>query len=259
MSASSYFIGSDPSFPDQDVTFNASAQVITASLTGMYITHGTAALDLLGLFVAAMTSAGVASPTAILSTSGKVIIGSSGTFTVTWTDQHLADMLGFSGSALSGASSYTADNVSKYVWIPGRGHTSLESPIGVGGAKNYMRRQTTAPGGRSKTFKHASTSTTETLKFEVVPKAMFETADALGGEFSQFFDIVLIDGALFQHYEYETYSSTGTADVALSNPLGPYVMTGQDPKRPMVRNSNVPRADKYYDIRIPMRVQPEYT
>ena len=257
--SSSYLIGSDPSFADQDVTLDGSTETITASLTGMYVTHGTAALDLLGLFVAAMTAAGVASPTAILSTSGKVIIGSSGTFTVTWDDQHLADMLGFDGTALTGASSYTADNISKYIWVPGRAHTPLESPIGVGGVKNYMRKQTVAPGGRSVTFKHASTTTTETLRFDVVPKAMFETADDLGGEFSAFFDTVLVGGALFQHYEYEPYSSTGAADVALSNPLGPYVMRGNANTRDMDRDQNAPRVDKYYNVEIPLRVQPEYT
>lgn len=256
---SSYLIGSDPVFPTQDVSIDASPETVAAGSSGaLYLYHATSTLSLLDQFVAAMTSAGVAAPAAVLLESGKVRISSSGVFTVTWTDQHLADMMGFSGDPLTGATSYTADNISKYIWVPGRGHTPEESPIGVGGQKRYMRSQTVAPDASQVTFLHTATTTTETLRFDVVPKEMFETASGLGGEFTEFFETVLVGGARWQHYEYVNYSSTSTTAATLTGALGPYVMRGMGNTRPFERDGGAPRVEKYYNLSIPMLLVNEY-
>lgn len=255
---SSLLIGSHTSFPSQDVTISGSTETITASLTGMYIYHGTTALSLLDQMIAKMAAAGVTGASAALTKAGKVKLSGSITFTVSWDDTTLRDMLGFTGN-LSGASSYTADNISKYIWFPGRGHTPEESPIAVGGAVNYMRNQTIAPDGSQVTFVHGSTYTTETLKFDVVPKDYFETENASGGEFTEFWKTVLVQGARFQHYEYQTFDSTSSDTFTPSPALGPYVLRGAQSVRPFSRNTGAPRVDKYYDLSIPMLKVAEYS
>lgn len=263
---SSYLIGSHASWPDTTVTIDPtpgtpapSAETISASLGGLYVTHATSTLSGTAQLLAALTAAGVGSAAVELLDSGKIKISGGATFSVTWTDALGAAFFGFDGSALTGASSYTADEISKYIWVAGRGHTPTESPIGVGGAINYMRRQTEATDGSQVTFVHGSTRTTETLRFDVVPKALFETADGLGGEFSQFWSTVLVGGAHFQHYEYENYTSTGTTALSLGTALGPYVMRGKQGTRPFRRNAGAPRVDKYYDLSLSMLQVPEYS
>lgn len=62
----------------------------------------------------------LAAPTLTFATSGanagKITIGNSAVFSVTWTDTALRDILGFIGD-LSGASSYTATYKPMYCWI----------------------------------------------------------------------------------------------------------------------------------------------
>jgi hypothetical protein len=100
----------------KDVQFNASAQSIAVGTYGCIAT-------LLNEVKAHMTAAGIASPAALIQTSaasssyGKVILRSSSTFSITWTDAGLATALGFSGAALSGAVSYTGGSMCPYLWV----------------------------------------------------------------------------------------------------------------------------------------------
>lgn len=256
MAISSYLIGSTASFADAGVTIDGSGETVSASLGGLYLYHETGTLSLLQQFEDAMTSALVASPSVDLLDSGKVKLSAGATFTVTWTDTDLRDFLGFTGN-LSGASSYTADNLSPYIWVPGRTHTPTLAPQGITGAKQYDQQRTEAPDGTSVTFLAGATQRRNRVEWAYVARERYWDTEA-GGEFVKFFDTVLIKGYNFFHYEYQDYSSSGTTVQNPTGGLGPYQASGDMRRVELRRSAQLETTDTSFDVEISMLVVPEY-
>ena len=262
MSVSSILVGSDPAWSDKTVTItpnlgSPSAETLTASLTGLYLAHTTTALSGIAQLEAALTAAGVGSADVSITEAGLVKLSGSANFDLTWTTSSAATFYGFDGSALSGASTYTADAVSPYLWVAGRCHTPEDSILGVDGAKRYMRSQTVSPTGRAVTFAHTSSRTVQRLRFAPVSKARFETTSAAGGEFVTFWDTVLHPGARLLHHEGVTIAEGSSTAMDLSTHLGPYILRGDVDRVPFARF--VPASDQFFDVSIPLLVVSEYS
>lgn len=156
---------------------------------------------------------------------------SPGNFSVDWTgNEDLRDALGFAAN-LSGATSYTAPNVSPYLWCPGLTEIS-KARLGRQGVPVY---DTQIGGGGSFTKPVMTTSqyrVNNKLSWRNVINtladgrvwALSEPDDLVGGEHFAFWHAVLLVGGQFTHYRATENDETSTADVGLSsvNRRGPY-------------------------------------
>ncbi len=88
---------------------------------------------------------------ALSNTTGKVTIEGSGvsTFTITWTNTILRDVLGFTGN-LSGALTYTGTEHAEYLWLPEQFRAGGMSPLGAQGKPISDLTVTVSPSGYHK-------------------------------------------------------------------------------------------------------------
>lgn len=251
-----WVIGSVKSL-DYDVTINASAQTVTGS---RYLYHATSSLSILGGMVAAMTAAGLGSPTAVLTKDRKVKIGNGAAFSVTWTDTGLRDLLGFTGNLAAGTS-HTATNVSPLLWSPAKPPSTELSPYGTLGIRRPLTLYTMSPSDGSVFAVNHGTRTDQRWSFMCVDTDRVFTTDDAGGEWATWFDEVAAKG--YQFYVFPAVTEDpGSSDAAsLSGGLGPYVYTpsGRAPSWNYLRARGHEWTDKRADIVIPCRDAPEYT
>lgn len=259
---SSVLIGSVSVWADRTVTItpdagSPSAETITASLTGLYLAHNTPALSGIAQLEQALTDALVTTPSVYITKAGYTRIVAGANFTLAWTDPEAADFFGFDGTTLSGASAYTSDTPSPYIWAAGRGASPLEAPYGVDGAQNYLRAYTESPNGNATVLDLGDTTTTNTLSWVYVVKARYRTDSGLNGEFATFYGQVLHPGARFLHVEATDVVEGSTAEMDVSTYLGPYKMRGTAEKAPFERP--LP-ADTYFNVQIPViKTSSDYT
>lgn len=90
-----------------------------------------------------------------ITSTGKVTITGSGTFSVAWDSTTLRDVLGFTGS-LASASSYLSPSASPYVWLPDQRRANPRVPEGQIGAPVSDATATISPTGKSKIIKNAT-------------------------------------------------------------------------------------------------------
>lgn len=232
---STWFVGSRVWGAAIDVTIDASAEQIAAGT--YFLRSATAAESLLAQVVTAMTAAGVADPTAVINQAGYVVLGSSGTFTVTWTDSTLRDVLGFTGN-LSGASSYTADYQSELWWSPGYVATR---PV-VNGKKGYDANDTrthySRDGTQQVTVSH-HTRVFDEMRFDAVwhTRVWYSDSDSdveKGGTYLRFRDRVWVFNRSFDIYLEVTENSSSSTAVTWPTALGRY-------KRRELPSSHPPR------------------
>lgn len=140
------------------------------------------------------------------SSDQRVTISRGGTFSITWSNTHIRDALGFDFN-LSSASSYESDNACRYLWLPTCGRDG-ESMLGAesSSTSRYGRPETDfsismSPSGYSKrqsfsvryrdvlSFRHV-TGSSALIEYEVV-----------GGEsFEQFYEDTIGIGRLIRYY-----------------------------------------------------------
>ena len=89
-----------------------------------------------------------------VSDAGIVTMTGGATFTVTWTDTALRDILGFTGN-LSGASTYTAPNQHRYGWYPDSPISERDGDERQAGVRTSDTQVMRAPGGQVNTITFA--------------------------------------------------------------------------------------------------------
>ena len=89
-----------------------------------------------------------------VSDAGIVNMNRGSTFTVTWTDTALRDILGFTGN-LSGASTYTAPNQHRYGWYPDSPISERDGDERQAGVRTSDTQVMRAPGGQVNTITFA--------------------------------------------------------------------------------------------------------
>lgn len=257
---SAWLVGStrDASYTAFDINGDGSV-----SISGdFYLWHDTNAISLLDLFVAQMTTAGVAAPTAVLTRDRKVKIGSSGNFTVTWsTDTSLRDMLGFTQGNLSGASSYTAASVSTHLWSPGKPLLPGLSPLDCHGNRRPLAFWTASPSDGTPFVVSHGSRVDQSWTAASVAMSRMQTASELGGEWVTFFDDCACKGYQFMIYPEVTEESGSATDTlsTLTPALGPYVLTpsGRAPAWDLKRSPGFAYLNTRADWAIACRTVPE--
>lgn len=159
----------------------------------------------------------------------KVVIdlnGNSATLTIPIA---LQQALGFTSSPYAAATSHTAENVSYLLWSAGWPETTTNSPVGVAGRKRYDRVMTSSPSGQTfhVTVHHSVTMLDLSWKF-VRPERSWSPAEA-PGEYSVFFERVIVPGMRFKLYSQMAEDDNSTSPVTWSTSVfGPYVVPTPD-------------------------------
>lgn len=241
------------------ITGDAGGETISGDV---YLYHATSSLSLLAKFVTAMTDAGVAGATAVLTRDRRVKIGSGGaTFSVQWTDTDLRDLLGFTGN-LSAASSYTATNVSPLLWSPGKPMRPLLSPLDCHGNRRPLAYWTASPSDGTPFVVSHGERVDQGWEALSVAMSRVQTTSEAGGEWCRFFEECAEKGYNFNVYPEaveETGSSTSTIS-SLTPALGPYVLSpsGRAPQWGFRRSRGMEWANSRADVQFDCRVVPEY-
>lgn len=258
MPTTAWIIGSIADLPANDVTFNASAQVVATG--DYYLYDATNALSLLYQVQQAMTAAGVADAAVVLTKARKVKLSSSGAFSVTWDDTQLRDLLGFTGN-LAAATSHVATNVSPLLWSPARTEDTPMAPLGTHGHEVFGTFVTVSSlDGTTEATQHGS-RTFNRFQFKHVNTERVWTTSEANGEYRVWWENVGSRMARWKLYREVAEDTASTAAVSLGSPLGPYVVTVE---RKAVdwsydRSRGFEWTDARADIDIPCHLVPEYT
>lgn len=254
-----WLIGSVRDF-SATVTITGDASGETIAEGDYYLYHATSSISLLAQFAAAMTAAGVAGATAVLTRDRKVKIASSGaTFSVQWTDTALRDLLGFSAN-LSAAATYVAPLVSPLLWSPQKPLLPGLSPLDCHGNTRPLAYFTASPSDGSTFVVSHGTRTDQQWSASHVALSRMQTPDQLGGEWEQFFLQSAALGYNFQVYPEVIEESGSTTTAVLADPLGPYSLTpsGRAPAWDFRRSRGFENLNRRADWSISCRVVPEY-
>lgn len=232
------------------------------SVTGdRYLYHATGSLSILNAIRAGMVAAGYAGATAVLTRDRRVKLSSgAGNFTITWDSTALRDLLGFTAN-LSGASSYTATDVSPLLWSPAKPLKPELSPIGTAGIRRPLTYATISPAdGSAFAVSHGSRQWQRFTCSHVAIDRVFP-ADEAPGSWISFFDESA--GKLCSFYVYpEVVEEAGSSTTAtLADGLGPYVLTpsGRAPSWSYSRSRGFEWCDRRADVDFACHVVPEYS
>lgn len=140
----------------------------------------------------------------------------------------LAEVLGFTSSPYAGATSRTAENVSRLLWSPGWPETASKSPSGNPGRKVYDRVMTASASGLSFDVTVHSSTTLLDLSWQAVRQERAWTSAEGPGEFVDFFDRVIVTGDRFRLYADVLEDDASSAEVTWTTARGPYVVPDPD-------------------------------
>lgn len=136
----------------------------------------------------------------------------------------LQEVLGFTSSPYGAATSRTAENVSTLLWSAATPETTTYSPVGVAGRKVHDRVMKASPTGLSfKVTRHSSTTLADWNWF-AVPQARGWTPSEAPGEYTVFFEGVIVPGLRMKLYSQMTEDDDSTDPVTWVDPLGPYTV-----------------------------------
>lgn len=142
--------------------------------------------------------------------TGKVTIAATGVtvFTLNWTLSSLSttlrDKLGFTGN-LSGATTYTGTNQSRYLWLPNAGPVELSMPEPTATTQNFGAPETdltfnTAPSGDSVRL-YYNTIYSSIIRWQVLGSKTWITLETITNEsFQKFYEDVIGKGVSFRYY-----------------------------------------------------------
>lgn len=250
---STWLIGSVESLPAQSFTINAGAASISAG--SYYLYHGTNSLSLMYQLQAALTTAGVAGASVVLLENRCVRVSAGGVFSITWgSATALRDFLGFTGN-LAGQSSYTATNISRYLWSAGE----TVSKATATGSAGYSVEDATIKVSADGTHQYTDHHITHTWDDWEFPSVLLNRYDSLGawsgGTFLGFRTAVIVPGHRFQCYEIVTEDNSSTSQVTLPTALGTYRMraipAGHGKRK-------IEHANSYWGVSMDVRLTGEY-
>ena len=156
----------------------------------------------------------------------KVHIDFNGSSTTLAIPASLAEELGFTSSPYAGATSRTAENVSRLWWSPGWPETTELSPVGLAGRKVYDRVMTSSPTGLTFDVTTHHSQTLLDMRWFAVPQDRVWTTAENPWEYASFFDQVIVQGYRFKLYSglSATEDPNSTDEMVLPTALGPYVV-----------------------------------
>jgi hypothetical protein len=260
--SASWLVGSI-TLPDAAIVFDGDDVLLDSDT--YYLRHATSSLSLVD-YLNTQIDGG---PSAITCTSLVVLqnrlvqINLSGVTDISWTTNGAnagdwAAALGFDGSDLTGAASYTASYPSPLLFSSGYPLT----PTTISGVSGYTvshQSRYKADDGTQIYVAHYGDETWQELRTpHVVPSRMRVTGTTLaqGGTFHQFYEQVLKYGRRFLHYETITEDSSSTSAVTWTTALGPYAVREADGNW---YRRNVPSAEVSSPLELPISLLAEIT
>lgn len=253
-------VGSHGSWPSSTLTIDGTDYEVTASLTGLYLTHSTSALSWTAQVKAHMDTELGGTNTVVMLKNGKIrVTASSGTFTMNFTDALNATMGGFTQGNLSGAATYTADDVSPFLFRPGRTDTPLDARLGSQGRPVWDVVGGVSRDGTTST-RVLGSQRLQTIRFPLVAAARYWDEDDEDRHFVGWWENVAIYGRKFFHYRNVEEDDASTDPISLGTGIGPYVinMTKAGGDLPFKRHASHGQTEGYYDVDLPMFLTPEY-
>lgn len=266
MARTDWLVSSRESWADQTITIDASVEVITAPLGGLYLLHVVADLSMIHQLYLALVAAGVAAPTVTITKSRRVRITSSGTFAITWgSGTELRDLLGFDGD-LSGAAEYVAESRSTLLWSGGKIGSPRKAPLDATGSPSFDGSVTLGPTGIMTVRQEGDPTVTEIYDWKRTPKARFFASPLTGAvpgdwrHFWQYEQITARKIAVLRKVSEGDDDDDTDADYSASYVLGPYVadLSGRDALTFKMTRS-LPTIEKYYDVEWPAIVCAEFS
>ena len=220
MVTTAWVLGSIQDMPAR--LFDIDAVEKTVAAGDYYLRDGTSGISLLSTLETQIKSE-VASASVFLTRAGKVRITATPTFTIDWTSTDLRDALGFTGN-LSGATNYTAPNLSPYFWSPGVTESPQQAPLGSTGA--YVTDAVVAESASSVTVTEHNNWRENAFRFTYIDASRYHTTDEDNGEFFTFWKNVISKGFRWKLYRLIDEDTASTTEVSYNAALGPYVMMG---------------------------------
>lgn len=209
------------------LTIDASPETIATG--DYYLYDATPARSLLDQVVAAMTSAGVTTPAATLTKSGRTRITAGSSFSITWTDADIRDALGFTANIVSQAA-VTAANRPGLLWSPGYPETPT-TPAGVASYPSPDTLITSSRTGKTTVFTTNATTDLNEFEWDNVAIDRVWTPSETTGEFKYFWSNVIQPGLRWKLYRDVQEDTTDTTTAAaLGTPIGPYKVRRIDPR-----------------------------
>lgn len=243
-----------------DFAVTISAQPPESVTGSRYLYHPTGSLSILDGMVSAMTASGVTGASAVLTRDRRVKLSAAGTFSVSWDDTELRDLLGFTVT-LSGASSYTATNISPLLFSPGKPFLSELSPRGTLGIRRPLAYYTMSPSDGSAFVVSHGERYDQRFSASHVDIERVYTSQEAGGEWVRWFDECPTRGYQFYVYLDVVEDSGSSTEATLSNGLGPYVWvpSSRAPSWDYRRARGFDWTDFLADVSLPCRDAPEYS
>lgn len=260
MATTSWLIGSRPNLAAQILTLNGGVQLITAG--SRYLYASSSALSILARIKVAMDAVPIAGAAVTLTRSRRVRIAAAGAFTLDWpADGVLRDLLGYNGD-LAGAASYVATNISPLLWSPGKTESPEDAPLGIVGHRVENAYFAASPFDGSTSVVIHGSRTYNTFSWSHVDMGRVQLAGE-AGEFASFWREVLIAGSRFFLWRAnEDASGASTAQVSLTQNLGPYVLRAPSRGSPdwdFRRSRGLQTVDRRADLSLQVTTVPEYT
>lgn len=257
-----WLIGSYADLPEFELMINAVNQPFPEGSYYLY-DHVDAGLSLLTHVRNAIFAATGQLTTAIVQKNGHVRIDSAAPFSLAWgAATLLRDLLGFD-DVLALNASYTAPNISPLLWMPGKPETPLAQRLGVIGHRTHAAFQTTAPySGKSESVSHGVRSFAR-YAFPMVDTDRMVGELGEGGTYDTWFEWVAVRSARWKLYRDVLESASGaeateSALLTLTEPLGPYIVTGPKLGWKWDLSRGFERTDKRADLEIACHVCEEF-
>lgn len=165
----------------------------------------------------------------------------------------LAAVLGFDATDHTGASSYTAENISPFLWSPGYPAT----PTTIAGVSGYTVPQQSryqADDGSQLYVAHYGDQTWQELNWSHIVPSRMRVTPSVGGTYHEFFEQCTKIGRRFLHYEGITEDLSSTTAVTWTTALGPYVQREADGNW---YRRNVPNAEVSSPLELPLMLVDE--
>lgn len=216
-----WLIGSVEDMPEYDLSITGGGGGATSIATGdYYLYDAVTARSLVDQLEAAMDGESITGASVFITAGGCVRIEASISFTITWTDTALRDLLGFTAT-VGPTTGATASNKSPLFWSPAWQETP-EAPQGVQGVP--VRDVQVSSSASGLTMRHRVRTTRTRNRFQwrnVAIDRAWTTAEA-GGEYRRFYDDVVKVGQRFKLYGGVTETTGSSTVFSSSYILGPY-------------------------------------
>lgn len=257
----SVFVGGRP-WPDTTIEVDGTAYEIQASNGGLYLYHPTAAYSFVDQLATHVTTERGGTTTCHVQQDGKLYISNDagGTWTLEWIDALGKTFSGFTQGDLSGATEYTADDVSPFLFRPGRTETAMDGVLGAEGRPVFD-----VVGGVSRDGTVGAavlgSQIVDRLIYTHVATARYQDNDDLDRHFRGWWEQVGVRGRNFLHFREVDEDDASTSAISWPTALGPYAvdLASVGGRLPGRRTPGFERVEAYYNIELPIHKVPEYT